>query len=288
MLIRRSLKIKNSLSGQCNVLLASGHYRKINHLSPSDYVINREGKAVKVKEVRFAGRKPLMNINTEAWHESVVVSEDQKIITDSDNNIILPSAKIIEWDCSNSNKDISFTYEYGFVFGLLLLSGMISDKNVVLLVKTDTLIASIKLLNRCLSSIISIRDIEIMEGTCLIKYMIDKHSVPKIILDILTNKTLNDDIFNPCKKEYIKGIKNGISFALKNTDKLDKPYTMDHINLICDWINLVYSDDNKNRHIKFFLDDIFIRDRVWDVILENKHETFIVDNILCVSQDIEN
>lgn len=299
-MLRTSLKIENSLSGECKLLLASGHYRTIHHITSKDYLINRDGKPVKVKEVRFAGKKPLMNINSEAWHEPIIVSEDQKIITDSNEHIIIPSTKVIQWrrnyktePCESSHKDkppyeyISFTYEYGFVLGLLLLSGMISDKNIVLLIKNDTLIESVKLLNRCLSSIILIRDIEIIEGKCILKYMIEKNSVPKNILDMMINKTINEDIFNPCKKDYIKGLKNGISFALKNSERLDKLYTMDHINLLCDWVNLVYSNDDNNRHIKFYLDSIFIRDRVWDIILENKHETFIMNNILCISQDIQ-
>ncbi len=286
-MLKRRLQIKNSLTGDCKLLLASGHYRTIHHITPADYLINKEGKPIKVKEVRFAGRKQIINIHTEAWHEPIIVSEDQKIITSDDDKIIIPSGNIIQWTGLTVNNEISFTYEYGFVLGLLVLAGMISEKNMMLLVKTDTQLTAVKHLNRCLSSVICIRDIEIMEGKCLIKYKIDKQSIPSTILNIVANKTLDDDILNPTRKDYVKGIKHGISFALKYTDKLGKPYSMEYINMLCNWINIVYSENDDNKHIKYYLEKFSIRDRVWDVILANSHETFIVNNLLCVSQDIE-
>lgn len=285
-MIRRSLKIKDSITGESNLLVSTGHYRLLREIRPSDYLINKDGQKVKVKEIRYAGKKQLINIHSEAWNTPITVSEDQKIIADDSNHIILPSSKIIQWDKTN-NTSIDYTFEYGFVLGLLIFGGMISDKNIILLIRTDANLSLIKKVNRCLSNIICIKDIEIAEGSCIIKYIIDKQSIPKPILDILMTKTIPDEIYNPCKTTYIDGIKQGIACALEISDRLDKPYIKDYMMMLCNWINLTYSQNNDNKHIKFFLEKFSLHDRVWNIILENPHDTFIVNNIACVSSYIE-
>ncbi len=281
---RMNLKIKNGLTNDCNILLSSGHYKPLIHITPADYLINKDGKLVKVKEIRYAGKKQLMTINSEAWHLPIIISEDQKIITNSDR-IILPSSKNIQWTGITYNDAITYNFEFGFVLGLLVASGMVSEKNVVLLIKTESFVSSIKQLNRCLSSVICIKDIEILEGKCLIKYIIEKNSIPHCILDILKTKHIPDDIYNPFRIEYINGIKEGLSFAVRFTDRLDKSF--DNINSLCNWINLVFPTTDETKQIKYYVEKTDMFDRVWNIILEKQEETFITNNLVCVSSHIE-
>ncbi len=75
--------IKGGIGGGCfikdtRVLMADGTYQNINEIKKGDYVINKDGKPVKVINVMNQGIKNVLKINTNNWHNETYVTPDHR------------------------------------------------------------------------------------------------------------------------------------------------------------------------------------------------------------------
>ena len=60
------------------ILMADGTYQNINEIKIGDYVINKDGKSVKVINVMNQGIKEVLKINTNNWHNETYVTPDHR------------------------------------------------------------------------------------------------------------------------------------------------------------------------------------------------------------------
>jgi hypothetical protein len=64
--------------GDTKVLMANGTYQNISDITPGEYVINREGKSVKVLNVINKGVRKTVKIKTNNWYEETYVTPDHR------------------------------------------------------------------------------------------------------------------------------------------------------------------------------------------------------------------
>jgi len=60
------------------ILMADGTYQNINEINVGDYVINKDGKPVKVINIMNQGIKEVLKINTNNWHNETFVTPDHR------------------------------------------------------------------------------------------------------------------------------------------------------------------------------------------------------------------
>jgi IMP dehydrogenase/GMP reductase len=65
-------------SEDTKVLMANGLYKNINEIKIGEYVINKDGKAVKVLNVMNQGKKEVLKVSTNNWHEDIYVTRDHR------------------------------------------------------------------------------------------------------------------------------------------------------------------------------------------------------------------
>ena len=65
-------------SEDTKVLMANGVYKKINQIDEGEYVINKDGKPVKVLNVINKGKKEVLKIQTNNWHKDIFVTPDHQ------------------------------------------------------------------------------------------------------------------------------------------------------------------------------------------------------------------
>ena len=75
--------IKCGIGGGCftqdtKVLMADGTYRNINKVKTDEYVINKNGKPVKVLNVIDQGKKEVLKITTNNWHKDIFVTKNHE------------------------------------------------------------------------------------------------------------------------------------------------------------------------------------------------------------------
>jgi hypothetical protein len=134
------------------VLMATGIYKNINQINVGEYVINKDGKPVRVKNVINQGPKNIFKITTNNWHDDIFVTGNHQYWIEDTNNIYYDSVgetditiqtdykwnqiqsidmntnlallpKNITWDLHDNffiNKNISSCYELGYIFGTFL------------------------------------------------------------------------------------------------------------------------------------------------------------------------
>lgn len=280
----KKLSISNSLPNNSSILLPSGKYTHLKLLKPGDKVLNNNGKKITVKEVRYAGRKKMIDITTEAWHCAFKISEDQTFKSEN-GSLLLPSSSHFQWEYKRDHS-IKYSYHTGYTVGFLLASSLVSGKNIVSLVKVTTTLNKIKELNNCLAQALSIKDIRLEEGSHLVEYIIDKESLQHIILTALETKAIPDPLLNPFSKQYMKGLSKGLEFAIVNTETVyDKKIRTNSVNLLCDWLNITCPGANTDDHEKrvLYYSTPSEKDFAWDLILDDGEDTFIANNMVCVS-----
>jgi IMP dehydrogenase/GMP reductase len=65
-------------SEDTKVLMANGTYRNINKVKVDEYVINKDGKPVKVLNVMNQGEKDVLKITTNNWHNDIFVTKNHE------------------------------------------------------------------------------------------------------------------------------------------------------------------------------------------------------------------
>ena len=75
--------IKAGIGGGCftedtKVLMSDGTYRNINKIKVDEYVINKDGKPVKVLNVINQGKKEVLKITTNNWHKDIFVTKNHE------------------------------------------------------------------------------------------------------------------------------------------------------------------------------------------------------------------
>ncbi len=83
LILRGADIIKTGIGGGCftkdtRILMANGTYQNINEINIGDYVINKDGKPVKVINVMNQGVKEVLKINTNNWHNETYVTPDHR------------------------------------------------------------------------------------------------------------------------------------------------------------------------------------------------------------------
>lgn len=134
------------------VLKANGTYDKINNIKAGDYVMNMYGKPVKVRKVverKTSNRQTLLEIKHDNWYKPTCCLEFQNILAwdhinktpfwvqadflnnDDSTNLVIPAD--MQWTLRDSfdGKDcasLSPSYELGFIFGVYLRLGYLTNK----------------------------------------------------------------------------------------------------------------------------------------------------------------
>ena len=274
----------NSLPDNTFILTSTGKFRQLKYLKPGQKVINNYGASVAIKDIRYAGLKKTYQLTSEAWHGKFNISDDH-VFLKSSTFLELPNPEKIRWEFQRDNV-LKYTYYTGYTIGFLLVSALVSKDAVVCLIKTAAQISKLKELNNCLASALCIKDIRLEEGSHTIEYIIHKASLPAIVLTALQSKDLPEALLNPYAKQYILGLSKGVDFALCNTVSVDDKLktTRAHVNMLCDWLNLVRpSVDGNVKKVMYFAEPAE-KSITWDILLEGKDDTYIANNIVCVSQ----
>jgi IMP dehydrogenase/GMP reductase len=103
--------------GNTRVLMATGIYKNIKDIKVNDYVINKDGKAVKVLKVMNQGVKPVLKISTNNWHDDTYVTNDHRYwigdLSTSSKKAILSSgiAKLLDKQAKTKPKSSKYKWK---------------------------------------------------------------------------------------------------------------------------------------------------------------------------------
>lgn len=102
--------------GNTRVLMATGIYKNIKDIKVNDYVINKDGKPVKVLNVMNQGVKPVLKVTTNNWHDDFYVTKDHRYwigdLSTSSNNCIMSSGIAKLLDKQSKTKPKSSKYKW--------------------------------------------------------------------------------------------------------------------------------------------------------------------------------
>jgi len=81
--------VKCGIGGGCfskdtRVLMANGTYKNISNIKVGDFVINRDGESVRVKNVINNGIKDVFNIKTKNWYDNIYVTGNHQFWTNDE------------------------------------------------------------------------------------------------------------------------------------------------------------------------------------------------------------
>ena len=89
--------VKVGIGGGCfssdtRVLMANGQYKNISEIEIGEYVINKEGKSVRVNNVMNKGYRNVIKLRTNNWHDNTIVTPEHRfwigdLSTSSDKSI---------------------------------------------------------------------------------------------------------------------------------------------------------------------------------------------------------
>jgi IMP dehydrogenase/GMP reductase len=97
--------VKCGIGGGCfskdtRVLMANGLYKNISDINIGEYVINKNGESVRVKNVINNGIKKVINIKTNNWYDNIYVTPDHQYWI-GDNNAWYDNKDYYNWKSIN-------------------------------------------------------------------------------------------------------------------------------------------------------------------------------------------
>jgi IMP dehydrogenase/GMP reductase len=295
------------------ILMSNGFYKNIEDVKPNDYVINMNGKPVKVLNAFSTGIKHVSKLKNDSFHTHTCVTPDHKFwvgeltptsetlnkwkqIEDVKHDVLLMPKRINfslpeTFNISLSEYELTPTYNLGYLFGIFLSNHCVIDNDVIswcfdtndsMWVINDLCLVIKNIFNESAK-------IEINENTT--KVIFHNKQLSDFLNSFGKEKKIPENLLVNNKK-YLNGLYDGLSDVVSNygeyytNDNTFELFDIVHYLLVGYFPKHSYNQDNCGLPKYFSIvkklqyEDTNIEVPVYDITVDCDTHSFIANNMI--------